>query len=292
MPHLNYSLFETMLVVQDKIFLLLPHLERLYKSALQLGFDYQRIESFLSSYDYSADNTTLKHKQTLQNSSHTTNQDFLQILQKFFHDSTNTPTTSPQQRVLTPNTFRNFTSLWGSITMLKELFDTYNIIYKEPDRQTSLNYILRITLQQDGGLFYQTMPLLPLINYDTFLYPTPLDSQNIMLSHKTTQREHFKEAAQKITQNLCFDYIYVNSDNQITEGSRSNILIQSNAYYYTPHSSSGLLRGTLREILLQHNLCQEKILVKQDLQNADSIFCINSVRGIVQVNWKHGRDNP
>uniref|UniRef100_UPI004025D744 aminotransferase class IV n=1 Tax=Candidatus Scatousia sp. TaxID=3085663 RepID=UPI004025D744 len=53
--------------------------------------------------------------------------------------------------------------------------------------------------------------------------------------------------------------------------------------FYTPPLKCGLLNGVLRQNLLDSNVCVEKVLYKEDLLNANSIYCINSVRGIKRV---------
>ena len=77
--------------------------------------------------------------------------------------------------------------------------------------------------------------------------------------------------------------IFYNQKGEITEGSRSNIVCEMKGRFCTPHSQSGLLQGTLRNVLLDSGLIFEKRLTLKHLYKADRIFCLNSVRGIVQV---------
>ena len=64
------------------------------------------------------------------------------------------------------------------------------------------------------------------------------------------------------------------------EGARSNIILQINGKLYTPPVKCGLLNGIFKTSMKN---VSEKILYKNDLENAEKIFCVNSVRGIVEV---------
>ncbi|EAJ0465703.1 bifunctional aminodeoxychorismate synthase component I/aminotransferase, partial [Campylobacter coli] len=68
--------------------------------------------------------------------------------------------------------------------------------------------------------------------------------------------------------------------------SRSNIIIKKDKVLYTPTLQSGLLNGIYRQFLLDLGLIKEKKLFKEDLLNADEIYCINSVRGLQKVSVK------
>lgn len=78
-----------------------------------------------------------------------------------------------------------------------------------------------------------------------------------------------------------FDEIYFNEREELTEGARSNIILQIDGKLYTPPVKCGILNGIYRQKLL--NKCEEKILYKKDLERAEKIFCVNSVRGIIEV---------
>ena len=133
-----------------------------------------------------------------------------------------------------------------------------------------------------GNLTYSIQALQPINNTKVRL--ATLDTITPLSYHKTTKREHFKDATTSIAKNECFDYIYIDKDSKILEGSRSNIIIAKNGKYYTPPQSLGILAGTLRNTLIKCGICTEKILYKKDLYEASEIYCINSIRGIIPVN--------
>lgn len=108
-----------------------------------------------------------------------------------------------------------------------------------------------------------------------------INSSNIFLYHKTDYRPWYIDTMNKIKNNEIYDEIYYNENGEITEGGRSNIIIEKNNKLYTPPIKSGLLNGIYRQSIKSKLI--EKILFKEDVINADKIYCINSVRGIVEV---------
>ncbi|CAM3372856.1 bifunctional anthranilate synthase component I family protein/class IV aminotransferase [Helicobacter labetoulli] len=144
--------------------------------------------------------------------------------------------------------------------------------------------ILRLVLWHNGSLEIESLPLLPVSNQRVTLSPKALDSTHLLTSHKTTHRPHFAIAQKMIERGEVFDMIFYNQKGEITEGSRSNIVCEIDGRFYTPHSQSGLLQGTLRNVLLHYGLIAQKKLTIKHLKKADRIFCLNSVRGVVQVN--------
>ena len=82
---------------------------------------------------------------------------------------------------------------------------------------------------------------------------------------------------------LNFDIIFFNEKQELTEGTRSNVVLQIEGKLYTPPVKSGILNGIYRQHLLNTGKVKEKTLYKKDLLNAEKIFCINSVRGMVEV---------
>ena len=110
-----------------------------------------------------------------------------------------------------------------------------------------------------------------------------INSENIFLYHKTTVRDVYDRAHKFATDNGYFDVIFKNKENQITEGSITNVFIEKNGILYTPPVSCGLLPGILRQHLLKNGIAKEKIIDESEIFSADRIFLGNSVRGLVEV---------
>lgn len=106
-------------------------------------------------------------------------------------------------------------------------------------------------------------------------------SHNVFLYHKTTNRKLYDRERKKALQKGFFEVLFLNENNELTEGTISNIFIKKNGMLYTPKMSSGLLPGVLRAHLLQTGAAEEKPMSMQDLDNAEQVYIGNSVRGLI-----------
>jgi para-aminobenzoate synthetase/4-amino-4-deoxychorismate lyase len=83
-----------------------------------------------------------------------------------------------------------------------------------------------------------------------------VDNSEEFLYHKTTYRPYYNTNYNK---NKYYDEIFFNKKGELTEGSRTNILIAINHTLYTPPIKCGLLNGILRQYFLDVGKCEEKI---------------------------------
>ena len=79
------------------------------------------------------------------------------------------------------------------------------------------------------------------------------------------------------------DVLLHNEEGQLCEFTIGNLLLQLDGVIYTPPIACGLLPGVLRAQLLAQGAVQERVLWLSDLQRAEGIWLINSVRGCVPV---------
>ena len=77
----------------------------------------------------------------------------------------------------------------------------------------------------------------------------------------------------------CSDVILYNREMELTESTIANIVLKIDEGLYTPPVSSGLLPGTMRHYLIKSGTIKEKVLYLNDLEKAEEIFLINSLRG-------------
>jgi len=151
-----------------------------------------------------------------------------------------------------------------------------------PVKPESDNEIIRI-VSLNGEYNVQHLPLNPLPTNTVQIAQTSTDSQNPLLSVKTDFRPWYEATMHKIRRGEVFDEIYFNERGELTEGARSNVIIEKDGIFFTPPLSCGLLNGIYRQDMLKHGRCVEKILYKEDLLSADAVYCCNSVRGLVKV---------
>jgi len=110
-----------------------------------------------------------------------------------------------------------------------------------------------------------------------------IDPRDILLYHKTTQRELYDQERAKANSEGFFEVIFLNKEGQLTEGSITNIFIEKNNQLYTPPLQCGLLPGVFRQYLLKQGKAKEKTLYLNDICKADTVYIGNSLRGLVRA---------
>jgi para-aminobenzoate synthetase/4-amino-4-deoxychorismate lyase len=143
--------------------------------------------------------------------------------------------------------------------------------------------MVRVLLSRVGDFEVQYLPLVESKTNKIKLSNTPVDTKEKLLYHKTTYRPWYDDAMAQIKQGEVYDVIFVNEKGELTEGARTNIVLEIGGELYTPPVSCGLLNGILRQGMIDNGEVQEKVLYPCDLDKADNIYCINSVRGKMRV---------
>jgi len=143
---------------------------------------------------------------------------------------------------------------------------------------------LRVLVSSDGSVDVGVNPLPPhlpeggvWLAIDTY----PVSSSDEFLRHKTTRRATYQQARQRHPG--AFDTVLVNERGEITESTIANIVAEIDGRLLTPASHCGPLPGTFRAELLEADRISEATLTTDDLDNADAIWLINSVRGWIPV---------
>ncbi|MHC1697010.1 MAG: aminodeoxychorismate synthase component I [Geobacteraceae bacterium] len=143
---------------------------------------------------------------------------------------------------------------------------------------------VRLILSRDGSISVEAEPLAFPTGSDSswiIFADVAVDSSNHFLYHKTSNRELYLRELEK--KPGCGDVIFVNERNEVTEGAFNNIVIRKDGMLVTPPVSCGLLPGTFRAQLLESGELTERVLFPVDLEFADEIYLINSVRKWRQV---------
>ncbi len=143
--------------------------------------------------------------------------------------------------------------------------------------------ILRILLNKEGCFETQYLTLDKIKTNKVIISNNKIDSKKNLLLHKTTFRPWYEDSMNKIKNNKIFDEIFFNKKGELTEGARSNIILQIDGQLFTPPVECGLLNGIMRQELIKQKKIKEKNLYLKELKKAEKVFCINSVRGIVEV---------
>jgi branched-subunit amino acid aminotransferase/4-amino-4-deoxychorismate lyase len=152
---------------------------------------------------------------------------------------------------------------------------------------TNEKYKVRILVNSTGDITVESEILIPLTEYPakTVFSEIQIDKHDDFFKHKTTNRSLYNSEYTAAKKNGFYDVLFLNQDNEVTEGAISNISIQLNSKYFTPPLKCGLLPGVYRTYLLniEHFPVIEQVLHKEDIFTADKTFLINSVRKIVPI---------
>jgi para-aminobenzoate synthetase/4-amino-4-deoxychorismate lyase len=141
---------------------------------------------------------------------------------------------------------------------------------------------IRLRLDHAGRVRLEAQPLdLTKRVWRVALDHQPTNSNNPFLCHKTTYRPAYDEARQRYPQ--ADDVLLWNESGELTESCLANLLVRRKGVWQTPAQRSGLLNGALRRMLLRRGWIQEATLTRADLQEAERVILINSVRGWIPV---------
>lgn len=175
------------------------------------------------------------------------------------------------------------------LTMSAKYFDfTLNIDEIEADlhrlalKHRVGQWKVRLLLAKSGSFTIEIEKIVPLPKEVTgLLSKEPIDKNHLFLYHKTTNRTIYNKHRKQLQD--FFDVLLWNEDQEVTEFTLGNIVVEIEGRLYTPSLDAGLLAGTFRESLLQKGMIQERRIKVSDLQHCQKIWLINSVRGWVSV---------
>ncbi len=115
--------------------------------------------------------------------------------------------------------------------------------------------------------------------------PMETDSKDIFLYHKTTKRALYEDQLHAFKKSGFDEVIFCNEQEEVTEGSFTNIFCKINNIWVTPDISCGLLPGVYRQELIRR--LQSRVQIRpvkiDELRQADHICVCNSVRGCIKV---------
>ena len=109
------------------------------------------------------------------------------------------------------------------------------------------------------------------------LCKTPVQADDPLLLHKTTNRGVYERARSEVPEGV--EPMMFNQAGEITESDIANIVYRLEGQLFTPPLSSGLLPGTLRGHLLNQGALAERVLQIDELNNLQATFLLNDLRG-------------
>jgi branched-subunit amino acid aminotransferase/4-amino-4-deoxychorismate lyase len=133
---------------------------------------------------------------------------------------------------------------------------------------------LRLTLAADGAVTVEMAPLPAGYVEQLRLSARRVDSTDVFLYHKTTNRSVYGERT---------DVILLNEREELTETPIMNIAVQRDGRWLTPPVSCGLLPGVMRAELLARGEIVEGAVRESDLLDGEVVRCFNALRGVCDV---------
>ena len=160
---------------------------------------------------------------------------------------------------------------------LQEFLEQISLEFHAPQR-------VRVLLDQRGKLDYESRPYDPSENarpLKASLAREPVDSRNLFLFHKTTQRAVY-ESARKGFEEID-DVLLYNEEGDLTEFTIGNLVVELDGQLYTPPISCGVLAGTFRAHLIETGQVLERTIPVQQVTNCTKLYRVNSIRGWQEV---------
>ena len=145
---------------------------------------------------------------------------------------------------------------------------------------------VRLLLNREGDVTITSIALVPAVEAPlrVFLSEKRTDSGDVLLRHKTTQRDLYEREYAAARTAGFEEVLFLNERGELTEGAISNLFVERDGKLLTPPLACGVLPGVFREHLLEtRSDVEERVLRREDLRDAKAIFLCNSVRGMRRV---------
>ncbi len=142
---------------------------------------------------------------------------------------------------------------------------------------------VRLLLGRDGRVRTESEPM-PRARHERFrigLDSRSVESRDVFLFHKTTRRRRYEEALER--RRDLDEVILWNERHELTESTRANLVLKLGGEYLTPPVDCGLLPGTFRGELVRRGCLREQVLSVESLGEADEVFLVNALRGVVRT---------
>lgn len=144
-------------------------------------------------------------------------------------------------------------------------------------------YKVRLLVSKNGEMTVESTEISELRDViQVSLAKGPVDSGNVYLFHKTTNRDMYAEHQPK---EGCFDVLLYNERGEVTEFRNGNVVFERDGQWFTPPVHCGLLAGTYRASLLAAGELVEKVVRVDEMESYDAVYFINSVRKMKKVTF-------
>ncbi len=142
---------------------------------------------------------------------------------------------------------------------------------------------VRLFLDPDDNLTCTTHDFTPINDVTIWklaIAKTKLDSMDMLLAHKTSRRDQYDAARAEFSAGDADEVLMENESGFLCEGTITSLFVSQEGIFVTPRLSHGLLRGILRQEMLDNGQAIEGNLKRRDLIGAE-VFVGNSLRGLI-----------
>ncbi|MEM1115288.1 MAG: aminotransferase class IV [Bacteroidota bacterium] len=144
---------------------------------------------------------------------------------------------------------------------------------------------LRLTVGPEGDVEVTVRPLGDDPFRTAWIDPEPFpEAGSAVCTYKTTDREAYRARFERARRLGADEAILVNDQDEVTEGTRTNVWAEVDGRLWTPPLASGGLGGVYRaHVLATRPEAGERVLTPDDLRAADALFLSNALRGWMPV---------
>jgi 4-amino-4-deoxychorismate lyase len=142
---------------------------------------------------------------------------------------------------------------------------------------------IRLYLDETDMLSCTAHPFVPVAKdkiWTVAIAAAKLVSLNANLAHKTSLRTIYDQARAEFPTSEVDEVLLENEHGHLCEGTITSLFVKRDATLITPPLTEGLLRGILREELLESGRAIEGVLTRKDLLNG-ALYVGNSLRGLI-----------
>lgn len=115
------------------------------------------------------------------------------------------------------------------------------------------------------------------------LSETLRNETSLFTYHKTLNYGENILARRKAIEQGHDDAVFLNTKNEVTECSASNLFFVTDGIIHTPHLDSGLLPGVIRRYVLEREQVVERAIAFSEITSFQEAFVTNSLMGIMPV---------
>ncbi len=182
---------------------------------------------------------------------------------------------------------RHLARLERSALALRFAFDLGRVEAELEGLYAGLDFEAKIRVEafQNGEVKVEALAL-DLFEGEKFVGISPVrtDRFDAALAHKTSNRGLYNRAFQEARARGDYEVLFANADGHLTEGAIHNVVLRFGDGFVTPPLEDGVLPGIGREVFLEeHPETRVESVGLDALLEADEVFLVSSVRGVVPV---------